>query len=325
MIKFSFIIPVRVINSYIQELIPKILVIPRDDLEIIICPDNPAQAIWPKTRIIASGSVSPAIKRNLAAKIAQGEILVFIDDDVYPAEGFLETLSRDFLDEKVAAVGGPALTPKENNFWQKVSGATFLSSLSGGFPERYRPFGPKRFINDWPTANLSIRKNIYNEVGGCGSEYWPGEDTVLCFNLLEQKKAGVLYDPQLIVFHHRREGLWKHIMQVSGYGLHRGFFVKKFTKTSLNWRYFMPSFLVMFVFLGGIGSFFSQVIFLLYLFGWGVYLVALGNAFYDIYKYEKNFLIALAALYYIFLTHIFYGLRFLQGLLFTRELKLKLK
>jgi succinate dehydrogenase/fumarate reductase cytochrome b subunit len=53
--------------------------------------------------------------------------------------------------------------------------------------------------------------------------------------------------------------------------------------------------------------------------------VALGNAFYDIYKYEKNFFIALAALYYIFLTHIFYGLRFLQGLLFERELKIKLK
>ena len=308
MIKFSFIIPVRTINAYVQELIPKILAIPRDDFEIIICTDKPAHSAWPKAKIVSSGEVSPTVKRNLAAKIAQGEIL-----------------NQDFLNEKVAAVGGPAITPKENNFWQKVSGATFLSSLSGGFPERYRPFGPRRFINDWPTANLSIRKKAYNEVGGCGSEYWPGEDTVLCFNLLEQKNAGVLYDPELVVYHHRREGLWKHIMQISGYGLHRGFFVKKFTRTSLNWRYFLPSLLVIFVIGGAIASYFAKLFFLLYLFGWGVYLVALGNAFYDIYKYEKNFLIALASLYYIFLTHIFYGLRFLQGLLFTRELKLKLK
>jgi cellulose synthase/poly-beta-1,6-N-acetylglucosamine synthase-like glycosyltransferase len=325
MIKYSFVIPVTEINDYVRETISKIISGGRDDFEIIVCTDSETKELLPKTRILASGHSSPAIKRNLAGEIAQGEVLIFIDDDAYPGDGFLEALSKNFIDEKVLAVGGPAITPKENSFWQKVSGATFLSSLSGGFPERYRPFGKKHFVNDWPTVNLSIRKNVYNEVGGCGSEYWPGEDTVLCFNLLDKKNAEILYDPELIVYHHRREGLWRHIMQISGYGLHRGFFVKKFTKTSLKWQYFMPSFLVLFIAGGAIGSFFSKLIFLLYLFGWGMYLVALGNAFYDIYKYEKNVLIAVAAMYYIFLTHIFYGLRFIQGLLFTRNLKSKLK
>gem|GEM_PF-6441980 len=87
----------------------------------------------------------------------------------------------------------------------------------------------------------------------------------------------------------------------------------------------MPSLLVLFIIFGGIGSFLSNFIFKLYLFGWGVYLVALGNAFYDIYTHEKKILIALAALYYIVLSHIVYGLRFIQGFVFTRELKSKLR
>jgi hypothetical protein len=41
-----------------------------------------------------------------------------------------------------------------------------LSSLSGGFPERYRPVGKKKFVADWPTVNLSIRKDIFQSLGG---------------------------------------------------------------------------------------------------------------------------------------------------------------
>lgn len=325
MIKYSFIIPTKEINFYIRELVPKISVFSRDDFEIIIYPDAATDEGWEKTRQIATGSLDPAGKRNLAIRDAQGEILIFIDDDAYVRGDFLEILGRDFENEKIAAVGGPALTPAESTFWQKVSGAIFLSTLSGGFPERYRPVGKKKFVSDWPTVNLSIRKDIFAELGGFQCRYWPGEDTYLCYELLTKKNIQVLYDPELIAYHYRRESLKQHLRQISAYGLHRGFFVKRFSRTSLNWRYFMPSSLVVFILAGFIGSFFSRSIFMLYLLGWGIYLVALGNAFYDIYKHERNALISLAALYYIFLTHIFYGLRFMQGLIFTRELKSKLR
>jgi len=325
MIKYSFVIPTKEINVYIRDLIPKLLTLKRDDFEIIVYPDQATDEHWGKTKQIGSGPVDPASKRNLALRDAEGEILIFIDDDAYPENDFLEVLEKDFTDRSVVAVGGPGMTPAESNFWQRVSGAIFLSHLSGGFPERYRPVGEKKFVTDWPTVNLSIRKKTFSELGGFQCRYWPGEDTFLCHDFLVKKNLRVLYDPNLIVYHHRRESLKQHLKQISAYGLHRGFFVKKFTQTSLNWRYFMPSLLVLFIIFGAIGSFFSRIIFNLYLFGWGVYFVALGNAFYDIHKHEKNFLIALAALYYIFLTHIFYGLRFIEGLLFTSNLNSKLK
>ena len=325
MIKYSFIIPTKEINAYIRDLIPKILTFRRDDFEAIVYPDEITEEKWEKTRQIASGSLDPAGKRNLALRDAKGEILIFIDDDSYPESNFLEILEKDFSDQNISVVGGPALTPAESNFWQRVSGAMFLSSLSGGFPERYRSVGKKKFVSDWPTVNLSIRKDIFEELGGFQCRYWPGEDTYLCYELLTKKNVRVLYDPELIAYHHRRKSLRQHLQQISSYGIHRGFFAKKFPRTSLNWRYFMPSFLVSFIVLGGIGSFFSEIILKLYILGLIVYFVALLNAFYDIYEHEKSFLISITASYYIFLSHIFYGVRFMQGLFVTRDLKSKLR
>lgn len=323
--KYSFVIPVKKINDYIKGSIPKLLSLPGDDFEILVYPDEMTEDVWPKTRQIASGAVGPAQKRNMAIRDAKGEILIFIDDDAYPKDDFLSILNKDFQEENIVAVGGPAITPKESNFWQKVSGATFLSSLSGGFPERYRSVGKKKFVADWPSVNLSIRKYVFEELGGFAGDYWPGEDTKLGFDLLTKKNVMILYDPELIVFHHRREGLTKHIKQISAYGLHRGYFAKTFSKTSLGWRYFMPSIFVLFIVIGGVLAFFSKIFLQIYIFGWIIYFVAILNAFYDIYKHERNILVTLAASYYIFLTHIFYGIRFLQGLLFTRNLKSKLR
>jgi glycosyltransferase involved in cell wall biosynthesis len=325
MIKFSFVIPVKEINNYIRGTVSKILSLSRNDFEIIVYPDEVTDEVWDKTHQIASRPIGPAAKRNLALRDARGEILIFIDDDAYPEDNFLKILEADFENKDIVAVGGPAMTPRESKFWQKVSGATFLSSLSGGFPERYRSVGKKKFVVDWPTVNLSIRKSAFEELGGFGGDYWPGDDTKLCFDLLTKKNTQILYDPELIVFHHRREGLTKHVKQISAYGLHRGFFAKKYSKTSFNWRYFMPSLFVLFIIFGGILAYFSKIFLALYILGWIIYFVALLNAFYDIYRHERNILVTLAASYYIFLTHIFYGLRFLQGLIFTRNLKSKLR
>ncbi len=325
MIKYSFVIPVKEINDYVRGAVLKILSFKRDDFEIIIYPDEVSDEKWEKTRQIATGRIGPALKRNLAIRDAKGEILIFIDDDAYPRDDFLDVLENDFENENIVAVGGPAVTPKESKFWQRVSGATFLSELSGGFPERYRPMGKKKFVADWPSVNLSIRKKEFEELGGFNCEYWPGEDTYLGFQLLMKKNSRILYDPELIVYHHRREGILKHVQQVSAYGLHRGFFAKKYPKTSFRWKYFMPSLFVLFIILGGAASYFQKTFLYFYVFGWSVYLTALLNAFYDIWKQERDILVTLAASHYIFLTHIFYGLRFLQGFVFTRNLKSKLR
>lgn len=325
MVKYSFIIPVKAINNYIEETVSHILRFRRNDFEIIIYPDEQSGVVWSHTRQIATGACGPAQKRNLAMWDAQGEVLIFIDDDSYPESNFLEILDADFSDEKVLAVGGPGITPPHDGFWQKVSGAVFLSALSGGYPERYASIGAKKFVDDWPSVNLSVRRNVFKDIGGFRSDYWPGEDTKFCLDLVQKRDSQILYDPSLVVFHHRRAGLLQHVRQISQYGIHRGFFAKKYPQTSFKFKYFLPSFFLLFVVFGGILSFFSYLFLVLYMLGWALYAMALIRSFFDIYRYEKNIVIILNALYYIFITHLFYGWRFIQGFVFVQELKSKFR
>lgn len=325
MVKYSFIIPVKYVNDYIRESISKILEIQRDDFEIIIYPDDITNEVWDKTRQISTGHIGPAEKRDCALRDAKGEILIFIDDDAFPESNMLDVLDNDFFDEKIGAVGGPAITPATDSFWQRVSGAVFLSRWSGGYPERYARIGAKRYIEDWPSVNFSIRKSLFEKLGGFNSKYWPGEDTKLCLDILSKTDYKIVYDPDVVVWHHRREGFFRHLKQVGNYGLHRGFFAKKYPQTSLRFKYFLPSIFFVFVVFGCIFAFFSHFVIQWYIIGWLCYGLVLSKVFYDIRRYEKSNRVALAALYYTFFTHLFYGLRFIQGLFFTYNLKSKLR
>ncbi len=325
-IKYSFIIPVKEINDYIRESIPKILEISRNDYEIIVYPDYVNSESWGKTFQIGSGPGGPAMKRSLASRDAKGEFLVFIDDDAYPEKDILDKLDDDFSDEKVAAVGGPAMTPESDTFLQKISGAVFLSSLSGGFPERYVPVGKKRFISDWPTVNLTVRKKIFQKIGGFDCSYWPGEDTKFCLDIIRKipEKNKILYDPDVLVWHHRREGFLRHLKQIGGYGTHRGFFAKKYPETSFRINYFIPSAFLLFVVFGMVLSFFFPIILRIYIIGWIIYLLALTKVFIDIVHYQKNIKVAFCAIGYVFFTHLIYGLMFIKGFL-KKDLKSKLR
>lgn len=56
---------------------------------------------------------------------------------IHPRSDWLKNAVRHFDDPNIAAVGGPAVTPPDDSFWQRVSGAVFLSKIGGGCPERY--------------------------------------------------------------------------------------------------------------------------------------------------------------------------------------------
>lgn len=323
--RVDIIIPVKQINHYIYKSIPEILNLDYGDYGIIILPDTFNGESFPKTRIISTGCIGPAQKRDLALRHSRADILAFLDDDSYPRRDWLKNAVRHFDDPNIAAVGGPAVTPPEDSFWQRVSGAVFLTKIGGGCPERYWPIGIVREVDDWPSVNLLVRRDVFEKIGGFNCAYWPGEDTKLCLDIIKMGKK-ILYDPDVFVWHHRREGLIKHLKQVGRYGLHRGFFAKRFPETSRRFKYFLPSLFVIFIAIGIPLHIWNNPIFSgLYYTGVGIYLFALIFAFFQIQSKEKKVAISLVSLLYIFLTHIWYGIRFLQGYLFTRDLKSKLR
>ncbi len=327
---FSIIIPVQKINDYIFETCCKLKELENKNFEVLIFPDeieenNEETEKQLGTKIIPSGKVSPAKKRDMAIQYAHGDILAFIDDDAYPRQDWLKNAARHFNNPAVAAVGGPAVTPSNNSFWQRVSGAVFLSNVGGGNPDRYWPVGKVREVDDWPSVNLLVRRNIFEKIGGFNSEYWPGEDTKLCLDIVKMGKK-IIYDPDVFVWHHRREGLIRHLRQIGRYGLHRGFFAKRFPETSRRFKYFIPSLFMMYLVVGILVLFLGNDIFSgLYSIGLGIYFFALAVAFSQTQNKEKNLAVSFMSIVYIVLTHIWYGARFLQGYLFTKDLKSKLR
>lgn len=238
---FTFIIPVKELNDYIDETVDHLLHLPESNWDALIVTNDPQESKWTDSRIkvISSGRVGPGEKRDLAAEVAQGNILVFLDDDSYPRSNFLNVLTQT-LSAGHVAIGGPSITPTDNSFWQQVSGAVFLSRLTGGVPERYIPSGSPREVRDWPSVNLSMKQEVFAAAGGFGCHFWPGEDTYLC-EKLSAIGHKVHYQPSLMVWHHRRPTVRGHLKQVGGYGLHRGYFAMRGVANSRRLVYFAPS------------------------------------------------------------------------------------
>ena len=323
---FTIIIPVRAINDYVRETVPHIQSLLSDDWELIILPNEADKDEWHDSRIklIPSGRVGPAKKRDMGAELAQGEILVFLDDDSYPDSKLLEIARPHFSSANVVALGGPAITPPHDTFWQRVSGAAFLSKFSGGIPERYISIGQVKEVEDWPSVNLMVRKAEFLAIGGFNSPYWPGEDTKLCLELTRKTGNKILYIPELVVWHHRREGLFPHLKQVGAYGLRRGFFAKEYPETSRKIIYFIPSGFFIFTLLSFCYFIVPLAVKNLLLIGWAVYGLGMVKAVFDFLKYEK-LAVSLCAVGYTFCTHLIYGARFIQGFIFTTRLVSKLR
>ena len=311
----SIIIAVKTWQKNLEECVNNCQVLDYPDFEIIIVPDKKINRDLPGVKIIPSGEVSPAEKRDLASRYAWGEILAFIDDDVYPQKSWLKNAMKNFENPEVVAVGGPAITPPEDSIKQIASGRVYENILtSGPYTYRYKK-DKKRYVDDYPSCNFLIRKEIFDKLGGFDTKFWPGEDTKLCLEIVHRLKKKILYDPEVIVYHHRRQLFLPHLKQIASYALHRGYFAKKYSQTSLRLSYFLPSIFLLAMLSGLILSLFSlfvKKLFVLFL------LIYLGIVF--IFSFDKNLKMTFLVFPGIILSHITYGIFFFKGL-FAKKLK----
>jgi GT2 family glycosyltransferase len=312
----SIIIAVGTPGDYIRECIEHCRLLEYPDFEIIVLPDNPWEPPFPDIRVIPTGKVRPAEKRDRGVDEARGDIVAIIDDDAWPDPEWLKNAVRHFKKPVVAAVGGPGVTPPDDSLLQKVSGWVYESPLvSGGYSYRYRP-GPKQDVDDYPTSSLIIRKADFIAAGGFDTGYWPGEDTILCMKLTHELGKRIVYDPSVLVYHHRRAVFSPHLRQIRSYALHRGFFVKRFPKTSLKPGYFVPSLFVLFAGLGWTVVFVWPRLIAWWALTLCVYAVLVLGGSLRTFDPRGIVLTALG----IVATHITYGIWFLKGLV-SREVR----
>lgn len=309
----SIIIPVRTETAYLKETIAHLQKQTFKNFELLVITDEKEKI--PGALTFASHDPGPAHKRNLGTQKAKGEILAFLDDDSYPSENWLKNAVKIFKESsKVAAVCGPCLTPPQDNLFQKASGLVWSSWFGAGGAGTYRnKISPRREVDDFPSVNLLVRKKDFQKVGGFDVNHWPGEDTKLCLDLTKKLKKKIIYDPKVLVFHHRRPVLIPHLKQISRYAQRRGFFAKKFPQTSLRLGYLSPSFFVYGFLLGVPFSLLSLSFKNFYSAALNLYFLLLLLAGVQIWSEEKNLRLALLTTFSIFATHFWYGLLFPFG------------
>ena len=327
--RVSIIIAVGQWNAFLDESMPYCKNQDYPDYEIIVLPDEYNGKAIDGVKIIPTGrKSSPGYKRDVGAQNATGEILAFLDDDAYPVREWISSAVKVFLsDSDIAAVGGPAVTPPNDGLSQMASGLIYSSALVGGTYRFRYIVQTRREVDDYPTCNLLVRKDIFDTIGGFETSFYPGEDTKLCLEITKTQKKKIVYDPDVLVYHHRRRMYKPHLRQVWNYGLHRGYFVKRFPETSFRPSYFLPSLWVLGVLTGWLGYFITPWLGYLYL---GVIIFYLLVALWttmtiDVTETEvgeklaESFTSMAKLHWYVFsglvATHFVYGLWFIRGLL----------
>jgi cellulose synthase/poly-beta-1,6-N-acetylglucosamine synthase-like glycosyltransferase len=310
----SIIIPCKDIDDYTRECVKHCKQLDYENYEIILLPDD-SEEIIEDVNVIATGPVSPGKKRNIGVKNSKGEFCAFIDNDAYPRSDWLKNAVKYLENPAVGGVGGPGLTPEKDSLAQKAGGYVLSSFMVGNLSSRYK--AKQSFeSDDIHSCNFIARKSVIEEAGGWNEKYWPGEDTLMCLAIKHLGKK-LVESSDVVVYHHRRALFGAHLKQVSRFGEHRGFFVKKFPENSLKATYFFPSLLILS---------FSAGVLLSFLFSFFVYILALGIITYLVVSLfaailqVKNAKLVFLVWLGIIVTHIVYGLSFLSGL-FKSDLK----
>lgn len=324
----SVIIPVRSINDYIiKENLPAHNKITYDNFEMLILPNEPSpQNVtlikkYPWLKIIPTGKITrPAQKRNVGAKHAKGDILAFIDDDAYPSRNWL-THAVNYIDyghfkDKIVAVCGPGMLPKNAQMWEKVFDQILQTWIgSGGFSYRFVPQAV-RFVDDYPSMNFLVRKDVFEELKGFNGDYWPGEDSKLSEDIVYKLGAKILYHPSVVIYHHRRNSLGHFLKQHGNYGFHRGAFFAHGDKNSRRITYLIPTMFIVYIFIiltSLILNLKSPIFLFPFYLSFIIYSLAQFYLFITALKNTKSLKIALFSSIVLFLMHLIYGIRFVQG------------
>lgn len=148
--------------------------------------------------------------RNMAARAAKGEIIAFIDDDAYPDPHWLQYLAYAYAHSQHGGMGGPNIAPDEDG-----PIAHCVANAPGG---PVHVLTTDEIAEHIPGCNMSFRRSVYLEVGGCDPIYRAaGDDVDLCWRIQEAGHT-IGYHPSALVWHHRRNSLKAYWKQQKGYG-----------------------------------------------------------------------------------------------------------
>ncbi len=285
------------------------------------CSVNSMESLKNQTKspfeIIVKRGKNVSKNRNEGALKANGDLIAFINAHTTLKNNWVEEIEKFFLkNPKIDIVGGPQLTPVENNLFGKVSGFA-LSSFFGAANLRKRYSIGKTNFNageeDLTSANLVCKRNVFERVLFDETLY-PGEDPKFISDC-KKNKMNIAYSPEIIAYNKRRESFFNLLKQFFNYGKVR--LKKESLFDSLKHPLFLfPSiFLIYLISIPFLFLIKNDLAIYLYLFPAFIYLlVDILFTIYGTLKFRNFFAgVYLLAIYPVI--HLSYGAGFIRGFL----------
>lgn len=147
--------------------------------------------------ILLDKKTSPALGRNIGAQNATGDLLCFIDSDVYLDENWVGRILKAY--EEGCKVGAGSISIPD--FQSKNNLA--LAQLYLQFNE-FLDVGKKRQLAIVPACNMFVERELFNQAGGF-PDIRASEDVLLCLKIGALTK--IWFIPDARCFHIFRESL----------------------------------------------------------------------------------------------------------------------
>ncbi|UCG67543.1 MAG: glycosyltransferase [Deltaproteobacteria bacterium] len=147
----------------------------------------------------------PAYCRNVGAKKARGEVLVFTDSDCCVDRHWLENIQKHFFQNGTEAIMGRLMLRPSTFLGDSISALGFPAGGAIGFDKIWK-VDQKGFTDSLSSCNCAVKKDIFWKVGGFDESFpYPGgEDSFLAYNL-RRLNYRIRYCPDVLVYHEARD------------------------------------------------------------------------------------------------------------------------
>ncbi len=313
----SIIVPAHKSQDIVKRCVDHCRALDYPAFEIIVIVDEGYEFPPDFVTVLRTGKTgsAPGFKRNLGIDHTSSKFCAFVDDDAYPRRDWLKkAVSNLEADENIGAVGGPGLSPVDESLPERISSAFYSSILgTGPLAARYTT-RTRRRVAELPAYNLVVRRSVLHELNGFPENYYGGEDSFVCKGIAE-KGLSILYDPEVVVYHSRREFPIPHLKQIWNVAIHRGYFFRKKIGESRKIVYLLPLMILVAL---------PSVLLLMYLVNLQlailIVLVILYSAILVSGLPRNSLMISLILPFVAVSSHATYAIGFLKGLL-TRRLE----
>lgn len=198
-----------------------------EEFEIVVVDDGSndgtasfVQEYHEKIRVISQPNQGPAVARNLGARRATGEIILFTDDDCIPQPNWLREMSRLFAeDPEIVGVKGR---------YRSEQPSLIARFVQLEYEDKFDYMLKEKYIDFIDTYSAGFKREVFLELGGYDTEFPVAcaEDVELSYRLW-QKNYKMVFNPAAIVTHTHPDRWWFYLKKKFKFAYWRVIAVKK--------------------------------------------------------------------------------------------------